>query len=333
MTEKSLGNLLRELADEMRLDGIGFTDAEPVLGDYSRKIHYEGQFVPDERFHSPRLVRPWARSVVAGIISYNTKEREDAESGYGILARYVRGNYYHLLRRKMKRIAERFSAITGVKVSNVYCNGPLDEKYFAFKAGLGFRGKNGLLINKTLGSYVLIALFLTGAELPASQVQDSLCGVCRICKDNCPADCFKGDEPFFRFYRNSCLQELSQRDTVIPDEIKAIWGGRFFGCDECQEKCPFNEKSPVSLHRPFRGILGGKADILCFLENPDEYRKKYFEGSQLNAGWVRIDALIRNALFVLAFQKDDRGTVFAEKYIRSENEGVRDAARFFLNSI
>lgn len=290
--------------------------------------------MPDDRFHNPRLLRPWAESVVAGIISYNTKERKILGKGEGFLARYLWGNYYSLLRRKMKFVAKKFSEMTGSRVSDVYVNGPLDEKLFAYRAGLGFRGKNGLLVNEMHGSYVLIALFLTDAELPVSSMKDSLCGECSICSQNCPGGCLgSANRETLIFNRTRCLQEIMQKDAVIPDEEKVKICGMFFGCDECQELCPFNENAPLSMHSPYKGKIGMTVDLVSFLKNPGEFRKNQFFGSQLSAGWLKEEVLIRNALIVLANRKEIKGMVSAQKYKKSENQGIRDAAEFFLNTV
>ncbi|MBN1619601.1 DUF1730 domain-containing protein [candidate division WOR-3 bacterium] len=325
---------LKSLAQEINLDRIGFASADPIEEEFNRTSSFEGQFVPDDRFHNPRLLRPWAESVVAGIISYNTKEKKILGKGEGFLARYLWANYYSLLRRKMKYVAKKFSQKTGSRVSDVYVNGPLDEKMFAYRAGLGFRGKNGLLVNETHGSYVLIALFLTDAKLPISSVKDSQCGECLICIQNCPGGCLisaNTEKPMFN--RTRCLQEIMQKDALIPEDEKAKIDGMFFGCDECQEKCPFNESAPPSMHSPFKGKIGATIDMTAFLQNPGEFRNNYFFGSQLNAGWLKEEVLIRNALIVLANQKEIKGMIPAQKYKKSENQGLRDAAEFFLNTV
>lgn len=328
-------NLLREIARDVGLDGIGFTGADPVEGGFKEEILYEGQFLPGEKFHNPLLVKEWAKSLVVGILSYDTKETVEVKSGEGRIAKYVWGNYYDLIKKKLKMISETYSRITGERVSKAFSNGPLDEKLFAFKAGLGFKGKNGLLVNEVYGTRIVIGLFLTESELPQSVISDNRCLNCDLCLRNCPTECFQIHDgmDWAVLDRKRCIQELSQRDMIIPEDIKKVWNDRFYGCDDCQESCVMNWKAPPSNHRPSKGWIGGKVNLLNFLENPEEYRKSFFSGSQLNARWLSENALVRNAFLVLAYQKEKRGVPMAKKYENSPSEGVRDAVKYFLSFV
>ncbi|MBN1150746.1 epoxyqueuosine reductase [candidate division WOR-3 bacterium] len=335
LTKDSKADFLKKLAQDVNLDGIGFTGADPVEEGFCAKILYDGQYLPSDKFHNPLLVKEWAKSLVVGILSYDTKEKIELIGGEGRIAKYAWGNYYDLLKQKLRMISEIYSRVTGDRVSKSFSNGPLDEKLYAYRAGLGFKGKNGLLVNGVYGTRVVIGLFLTESELPLSVIPENLCLDCDNCLQKCPTKCIKsqGTEGAVNLDRTKCIQELSQRDTVIPENIKKVWKDRFYGCDDCQDSCVLNIKAPPSIHRPSKGWIGGKVKVLDFLENPVEYRKLCFSGSQLNARWLRENALVRNAFLVLAYQKEKRGVPLAKKYENSSSEGVRDAVKYFLSFV
>ena len=321
----SSDDLIRELAMKYDIDDIGFTRAERIKDSFKTKKIWNGQWIPDSRFHNPKLVYPWAKSIIIGILSYYKEREIVVNSKYGIIARYTTGDYYHLLRKKLSSLAKDLRKIKNIKTSKVYTNGPFDEKEYAYRAGLGFKGRNGLLINKKLGSFFLIGMFLIDTELNFRKTSDNLCSDCSKCEQNCPTSALSNGF----VDRNKCLQELTQRAVPIPIRIKEVWGDRFYGCDACQEACPFNDNLQYSKNIPLRGKIGYQIDLQELLSmNADKIKTK-FKGNQIGSNWIKIQALIKNAFIVLGNNNYDIGADLINRYVQCKDRSIQDSLSWY----
>ncbi|KQC14943.1 MAG: hypothetical protein APR63_13080 [Desulfuromonas sp. SDB] len=314
-------SLLIQLARRFHLDKIGFTSDliidKPIPPDDDQNFSW----VVDRRFHNPRLSVPWAKSMVVGIISYYQDIKNTYNPLHGNVAMYTRGDYYHLLRKKLTYIAREFKKSTGCRISKTYVNGPFNEKEYARRAGLGYIASNSLLISDQLGSFTVIGLFLTDARLENSEIIDKSCRLCGQCELHCPTGALNSGV----IDRNKCIQELSQRDLIIPDEIKLHWGNRFYGCDQCQLCCPLNQNLTPQNHKPLRGVVGEKVDVYELIKLDPLQIKQKFKGNQMGAGWVSPFALIRNAVLVLSHQKVKLTGSDLDKLKGYFNPGINDA--------
>jgi len=328
-SKKSLDILIRELSVKYQLDNIGFTRSERIEDNFYIQKIWNDQWIPDQRFHNPDLVHPWAKSIVVGLLSYFNKRTIVNNNRYGKIARYTTGDYYHLLRKKLSYIIKDLKKINNIKTSKVYTNGPFDEKEYACRAGLGFKGRNGLLINKNLGSFFLIGMFFIDSELPYSDTQDNLCSNCKKCETNCPTGALK--DGFID--RNKCLQELTQRAVSVPLQIKELWEDRFYGCDSCQDPCPFNKNLPFTKNKPQRGILGHQIDMKDLLSEETDNIKNKFKGNQIGANWIKVEALIKNAFIVLGNNNFNIGDDLIRKYIEHPDISVQDSLLWYIKKI
>jgi epoxyqueuosine reductase len=159
----------------------------------------------------------------------------------GTVARYARGRDYHqVLRDRLFELAQRASALVGRPVLSRACvdTAPLLERESAALAGLGFMGKNTLAIVAGLGSYVLLGELLLDVEIAPGTPAEPRCGACRACLDVCPTGAFV--DPYVLDARR-CIAYLTIEYTgIIPRELRGPIGTRVFGCDACQEVCPYN---------------------------------------------------------------------------------------------
>ncbi len=187
---------------------------------------------------SPESVLPSTRSIIA-------VARGVAGRGHGNVARYARGEDYHdALRRELRGVIEdlRLLSPAGARFRVCVDTAPLLEREIAARAGLGFLGKNGLLIVPGVGSEVVVGEILTDLELapsaaPADPFADR-CGTCRACLEACPTNAFVGPR-LVDARRCVAYLTIEKRGPFTPDE-EATLGGRLFGCDVCQDVCPFN---------------------------------------------------------------------------------------------
>ncbi len=192
---------------------------------------------------------PWAKSVVVILVPY-ASERPAAPGGalsHGV-ARYALGDDYHVvLDRMLGAIEELLPA--GIKTWRYVDTGPLSDRAFAAQAGLGWIGKNSMLIDEEIGSYVFIGTLLTSLEndIAGATVADR-CGACTRCIDACPTDAIRPDRTVAS---EDCISYATiEHRGPLPNHIAARLEGNAFGCDICQEVCPWNAQ-PAQPHPAF----------------------------------------------------------------------------------
>lgn len=184
---------------------------------------------------NPELVLPGVRSVVMLTYEY---PRQDARRSHGRIARYAQGMDYHkLLADKLADLDELLQIYGGVQ-RGFTDSGPVSERFFAEQAGLGWIGRNGLLIRPGRGSYCFLASLLTTLELPVDSPQKNRCGNCHRCEQSCPAQALHDGACDAR----RCLSywTIEHKEGNVPADIAAAQGERLYGCDICQEVCPWN---------------------------------------------------------------------------------------------
>jgi epoxyqueuosine reductase len=226
----------------------------------------EMKYLADPRRADPKRAMPGIRSVIVCLLNYNTErplstDREMPDDGgapRGWISRYAWGDDYHdVLRERLdalveflrKRFSEHFDARAYVDT------GPVQERVLAKYAGLGWLGKNTLLLNQLFGSYFFLGVILTTLELePTLSSQElpppDLCGSCRRCLDACPTEAFV--EPYVMDARK-CISYLTiELRGIIPEEYREPIGNHVFGCDICQDVCPWNRRAPISTPPQFQ---------------------------------------------------------------------------------
>jgi epoxyqueuosine reductase len=255
-----------------------------------------------------RNVLPGAQSVVAVAVSYRHPDPLRPDEPAGTVARYARGRDYHnVMRRPLKRLREFIETISPGADNYTSCDArPVMEKAWAQRAGLGWIGKNGCLIAPPFGSYVLLGTVITTAELAADAPHPERCGTCVACLSSCPTDAIP--EPRY-VDAGKCISfhTIEHRDP-IPPSIAANLGGRIFGCDACQEVCPWNrhETPPAGKlsegMRPHEGQ--GFVPLESLLRSSDEELTARIHGTPLARAGV--EGLRRTARAILDEQKKDQ---------------------------
>jgi epoxyqueuosine reductase len=224
--------------------------------------------------------------------------------GRGLVARYAWGDDYHdLLRSRVNALAAWLERrVPGCRTRGVVDSAPLAEREFAWLAGLGWFGKNTMLIDPRAGSYFLLTALLTDLDLPAAvPVQVDHCGTCTACLDACPTQAFV--EPRL-LDASRCLSGLTIEDHgPIPEPLRTGLGDWVFGCDICQEVCPWNRHATGSSEPAFQPRAGETTLSLAELLRLDEpaFRRR-FRGSPLLRAKRR--GLLRSAAIVLGNRPD-----------------------------
>ncbi|MBI2480933.1 MAG: tRNA epoxyqueuosine(34) reductase QueG [Planctomycetia bacterium] len=269
---------------------------------YAGEMHYLAK--REAAYEHPRSVLDGVRSVVMLAMNYKHKPPIPATAGQGRVSRYAWGDtdYHDVVHSRLKQLTASFHQwVPDAKVRGVIDTAPLLEREFAQLAGLGWIGKNTLLLNKSLGSWFFLAALLTDQQLAYDEPHETdHCGTCRACLDACPTNAFP--QPYV-LDATKCISyltiELRER---IPARLRAEMGDWVFGCDVCQDVCPWNHRAPISNEPAF----APRDD-----ENPLELAELfYLTDGQFRARFRRTPlwrskrrGILRNAAIVLGNQR------------------------------
>ncbi|HYA63311.1 MAG TPA: tRNA epoxyqueuosine(34) reductase QueG [Candidatus Sulfotelmatobacter sp.] len=355
-----------EQAKALGFDLCGIVSAAqfPELEHFSEWLErgYAGEmkYLEDPRRREPELVMEDLRSVIVCGLNYNTAHPYSTEAvssntstddvPRGWISRYAWGDDYHeVLWNKLNTL----TAVLKKKSPGLFTvrafadTGPVAERVFAKHAGLGWLGKNTLLLNETLGSWLFLGVLFTSLELrpslgPADVPLPDLCGNCRQCLDACPTGALVA--PYVLDARR-CISYLTiELRGSIPEEFREPMGWQVYGCDICQDVCPFNRAAPASAVREFqpRQQSGEKSLLQPSLEwlagmSEEEFREVFRGSAVKRAKWVGV---VRNACVALG-NADIRGGSAAYDRImalltrlaESEISTIAESARWALRRI
>lgn len=265
-------NLVKETAFRLGFDYCGISKAEKLDDDeirlanflnkgYNGKLGYlENWF--DKRVDPTKLM-PGAKSVVVLMKNYYPREKQREDSPQ--VAKYAYGKDYHLVIREklnefLQILRDNIGEINGRGFTD---SAPVLEKSWASRSGLGWVGKNGLLITKQSGSFFFLATLITDLELVADNpfVKD-YCGTCTRCIDACPTEAILPNKVI---NASRCISyfTIELKDELIPDEMKGKFENKMFGCDICQDVCPWNRFSTPTEDEEFKPVW----EILNFSES------------------------------------------------------------------
>ena len=287
----------------------------------------------EEAYEHPDRVMEGVRSIVLLGMNYGPPKELEATEGLKI-ARYARGkrDYHDVIRERLKQLGRRVKELVpGSKSRGIVDTAPLLERDFARTAGLGWFGKNTMLIHKKMGSWFFLAGLLTDLELEADAAfTKDHCGTCTRCLEACPTDAFTA--PYVLDARR-CISYLTiELKGEIPLDLREGIGEWMFGCDICQEVCPWNRKGPATREEDLlpldrlRGLQG--AEILELSQ--EEFTRQFGETPLARPGR---EGILRNAA-IAAGNRGDRSVLPALKMrLEDESAVVREAAAWGVSQI
>ena len=285
---------------------VGFSDLQQWLENgFAGEMHYIER--REEAYQHPKYVLPEVKSVIMLGLNYHVEAPAAVSSSEGRVARYAWGtlDYHDLLRRKLKELGNAIHEIfPECHTRGVVDTAPLLERDFARLAGLGWFGKNTMLINKQKGSWMFLAAMLIDVALQPDQSHEtSHCGTCTRCLEICPTDAFV--KPYV-LDASKCISYLTiEHRGHIAHELRSDMGEWLFGCDLCQEVCPWNRKSPVSQEPAFQPLADlNPINAAELLQLTEESFRKRFRLSPLSR--PKRSGLLRNAAIVLGNSGDQQ---------------------------
>jgi epoxyqueuosine reductase len=297
---------IKENAKCLGFDYCGIAKAERLEEDekrletwlnkgYHGKMNYMENYF-DLRTDPTKLV-PGAKSVITLLINYFPTEQQNTDVPQ--VSKYAYGQDYHeVIKAKLKSLLRLIKDNIGdVNGRGFTDSAPVLERSWAVKSGLGWVGKNGNLITKNQGSFFFIATLITDLDLPADNpfVKD-YCGTCTKCIDNCPTDAILPDKTI---EGSKCISyfTIELKDLLIPDEMKGKFDNKLFGCDICQDVCPWNRFSHPTNETAFTPVR----ELLEFSKNDweeitEESFKIIFSKSPLKR--AKYEGIKRNLKFL-----------------------------------
>ena len=346
---KELSERVKARAQELGFDLVGITGAEPsvfqeayrdwIAQGYAGEMEYLTRNL--HRRLDPRELLPDARSIIVVGMNYYTGENEGAETSdsgadRAVFARYARGDDYHdVMTARLRMLWDWLKTAAGEGAEGrVYVDtGPLLEREVAQRAGLGWFGKNTMLINTRRGSYFFLGEIITNVSLALDEPAQGGCGTCTRCIDACPTGAIV--EPY-KLDSRRCLSYLTiELKGALPEEFRpalAASGNRTYGCDICQEVCPFSRRSVPTTEPAFqpREITQAPRLVDLLKMTQEEFREK-FKGSPVKRAKWR--GLLRNVAAAISSSDDPAAEAALIDALNHEEPLVREQAERSLSVI
>ncbi len=310
----SLTQDIKQKAIELGFDLVGITDASPLDAEHVQLLSdwlnsgCAGQMdylhKNFEKRTNPAKLLQNAQSVIVVGLNYTPPKTQpippDPASPMGRVANYARYEDYHLfIKKQLRKLIELISPVVGAALKFKICvdSAPLAERALAARAGLGFIGKNHMLINPKLGPQILLGEIITNLKLQIDEPIKNNCSNCNKCIQACPTGALAPDG---RFDANKCISYLTiEYKDQIPANLAGQIGDRLFGCDECVLACPYQKNAPVCKNRNFKFY---KDRTRLNLQDILDMSKDYFEAEFTDSPIKRLslERLKRNARICLA---------------------------------
>ena len=286
---------------------------------------------------SLQSVAPWARSVIVCAINYNTAQRystECKEASRSWIARYAwsREDYHDSVLEKLRRVetAIRSAAISPIETRCYVDTGPVVERIYAKYAGVGWIGKNTCVIHQKQGSWLFLGVILTSLELPPDIPAADRCGSCTRCIDACPTQAITSP---YQLDAGLCISYLTiEKRGPIPEQLREGIGRHVFGCDICQDVCPWNRKAPVTAaaaFQPREGLVNPALEWLA--EMSEEEFRKTFRGSPIRR--TKRQGLRRNVAIAMGNSGEEKFLGSLRTMSRDEDPVVAEAAAWAVEKL
>jgi epoxyqueuosine reductase len=287
---------------------------------------------------SVKSMFPWARSVIVCAINYNTAHPYSTQintPGHGWISRYAwsREDYHDSVLRRLREVEDNLKHTVGddsIETRSYVDTGPIVERVYAKYAGVGWLGKNTCLINQKIGSWLFLGVIITSLELTPDLPAPDRCGSCTRCIDACPTQAFIAPH---QLDSNKCISYLTiEKRGAISEELSTGMGHHIFGCDICQDVCPWNRKAPATEKpefQPREGLVNPALDWLAEISE-EEFREK-FRGSPIKR--AKRKGLRRNALIAIGNGGDRSHIPLVTRALEDPDPAVSDAAKWAQQQI
>ena len=280
----------------------------------------------------PRSVLPGARSVIVCAMNYNGAQphtRYDRLRAW--ISRYAWGEDYHdTVKEKLLELAAWIERNSPLRTRAYVDTGPLLERVFAKYAGVGWFGKNTCIINQKIGSWLFLGCIVTDLEMPYDTPVPDRCGTCTRCIDSCPTGAIL--EPYVLDSRKCIAYTTIELRGEIPEKDRAGIGHHLFGCDICQDVCPWNRRAPHSSNpafEPKEGLFWPAIDRLLDMDEAEW--KRMIRGTAMKR--AKIKGLVRNLMVVAGNSGSREYLSRLRRFLKHDDEHVRSHAQWAIDKI
>lgn len=280
----------------------------------------------------PRKLLAEARSVISLAANYFAPVSHSEDGRHGKISRYAWGRDYHaVLKARLKALVEWIEQNDPEACGLYYCDtGPVMDKAWAHKSGLGWIGKHSNLITRELGSWVFLAEIVVNLDLKPAEESRNYCGTCHRCLDACPTRAIVA--PYVVDAR-LCISYLTiELRGPIPRELRPLIGSRIFGCDDCQDVCPWNRFATPSDENQFYPADGNQIPVLTELMQltREQFEERFRHSAVRRAKYA---GFLRNVAVALGNSRDAGATKVLTQALKHEEPMVRAHAAWALGQI
>jgi epoxyqueuosine reductase len=332
---------IKLLAQDCGFELAGIASAQPLPDDSRRYLDWVDRgmagamgYLTDRRAQvrtDPKLIFPGARSILCVAKLYNgpqPRSTEVNEAGHGWISRYAWGDDYHdVMRRGLEQLAAKLGPDHEYKIC--VDTAPLLERSYARQAGLGWIGKNTCLINQEIGSWIFLGEILTSLEIQADGPPPDRCGTCTRCIDACPTEAIAPEG--YEIDARRCIPYFTiELHGAAPREMRESIGQHIFGCDICQDVCPWNSRAPVADEPAFapRHFAPPLEDLAAMSE--DDFRSR-FRGRPIQR--AKYGGFLRNVAIAMGNSGLEKFREPLEHLAAFQNPLVSDHARWALTQL
>lgn len=322
-------------ASELGFQALGVADAdlsaaEPRLLEWlARGWHGEMEYMASPLRAHPAALRPGTLRVISCRMNYLNALPERLAADKAQIAKYAQGRDYHkVLRARLQALCDRIQAEVGQFGYRVFTDSaPVMEVELAVRAGIGWRGKHTLLLDRDVGSWFFLGEIYCDLPLPVDAPQTEHCGTCSRCMDACPTQAIVGP---YQLDARRCISYLTiEHKGHIPREFRAPMGNRIYGCDDCLAVCPWNKFASATDETAFAARAGLKAPRLADLARLDDASfRAFFAGSPIKR--IGRDRFVRNVVIALGNSGDPAAVGIVQTLLADASPLVRAMAVWAL---
>ncbi|MDA2925405.1 tRNA epoxyqueuosine(34) reductase QueG [Acidobacteria bacterium AH-259-L09] len=340
MGNKELSQKIKDKARTLGFDAVGIAPVSPMPGDYLQiwlDRQYQGKMAymdrNSEKRVDPTKVLPKARSIVSLALNYfHPYDLPYDLPDRGVVSRYAAGeNYHEVLETRLECLLDYVRQLEPEAEGKIYVDtGPVMDKYWAAHSGIGWLGKHTNVLSRDSGSWFFLGEILLNLELDYDVPGTDFCGSCTRCIDACPTNAIV--EPYVLDSRR-CISYLTiELREDIPEEFREPVGNLIFGCDVCQDVCPWNQKAPVSSVEEFKPREKNRAPELRELAglSPEDFRQRYRHSAIKRTKWR---GFMRNVAVAMGNSGDPKMIPELKNLLNSGDPMIRRHAAWALKQI
>jgi epoxyqueuosine reductase len=308
--------------------------------EYLKRRDNDGQLLRS----SVRVVFPWARSVIVCAANYNAaqpRSTDPAPDGRGWIARYAwtgkgerPSDYHKVLKRRLERLRELLAAEAGAFESRCFVDtGPVVERVYARYAGVGWVGKNTCLLNEQLGSWLFLGVIVTSLEVEDRQratLAEDRCGSCTRCIDACPTQALTAPR---QMDASRCISYLTiEKRGEIAEDLRSAVGRQVFGCDICQDVCPWNRRAPIAADpelTPREELVNPALEWLAGMD--EETFERWFNGSPVRR--TKFQGFRRNLAVAMGNSGQERFAATLRQWSEDPDPVLQETARWAMRNL